>query len=74
VRLYFFERITAHDFIGPVIVAATDEAEAWTLLARREGQSEATLKDHDWQIAQELDALPPRAAVVYPSHYRQAIL
>ena len=73
-RLYFFERITADDFIGPVIVAAGDEAEAWAILSRREGQSEVTLKDHDWQIAQELDAVPSRPAIVYPSHYRRAIL
>ena len=31
--LYFFERITDDDFIGPVIVAAPDEAAAWTVLA-----------------------------------------
>ena len=34
--LYFFERITDDDFIGPVIVAAPDEVTAWTLLASRE--------------------------------------
>ena len=34
--LYFFERITESDFIGPVIVAAPDEAGAWRLLAARE--------------------------------------
>ena len=34
--LYFFERITDDDFIGPVIVAAASEDEAWDLLAARE--------------------------------------
>src|SRR4029077_8255155 len=37
VILYFFERISEDDFIGPVIVAAGDEQEAWLVLARREG-------------------------------------
>jgi hypothetical protein len=55
--LYFFERITENDFIGPVIVAAGSEDEAWTL-----------------QIAQDLAALPARPAIVYPSHYRKAVL
>ena len=72
--LYFFERITADDFVGPVIVAAHDEPGAWTLLARREGKSETVLRDEDWQIAQELPALPAAPGVVYPSHYRRAIL
>jgi hypothetical protein len=74
VKLYFFERITADDFVGPIIVAAADETEAWAVLARREGQSEATLEESDWHIAQELDALPVRPVIVYPSHYRQAFL
>jgi len=72
--LYFFERITDDDFIGPVIAAAGDEDEAWRLLAQRERQEVAALKDLGWQIAQDLATLPSRAAIVYPSHYRGAIL
>ena len=72
--LYFFERITEDDFIGPVIAAAGDEDEAWRLLAQREKQEVAALKDLGWQIAQDLAALPARSAIVYPSHYRRAIL
>ena len=72
--LYFFERLTEDDFIGPVIVAAATEAEAWDVLARREGDGVDALKALGWQIAQELGSLPSRAAVVYPSHYRRAIL
>ena len=73
-KLYFFERITAEDFIGPIIVAAGDETEAWNLLSRREGQSVQALRSADWQVAQELAALPSRAGVVYPAHYRRPIL
>ncbi|MEK7387142.1 MAG: hypothetical protein AABZ83_11930 [candidate division NC10 bacterium] len=72
--LYFFERITEDDFIGPVIVAAPSEDEAWALLARRESAEVAALKGLGWQIAQDLAALPSRPAIVYPSHYRRAIL
>jgi hypothetical protein len=74
VKLYFFERITADDFVGPVIVAAGDETEAWSVLSRREGVSVQALRNADWQVAQELAALPARATVVYPGHYRRAIL
>ena len=72
--LYFFERITDDDFIGPVIVAAPSEDEAWRLLAARERSDRAALEALGWQIAQDLAAMPPRAAIVYPSHYRAAIL
>ena len=72
--LYFFERITDDDFIGPVIVAAPSEDDAWTVLAKREGSDRAGLEALGWQIAQDLAAIPSRAAVVYPSHYRRAIL
>ena len=72
--LYFFERITEDDFIGPVIVAAPSEDEAWTLLAARERSERVALEALGWQIAQDLGAIPARAAVVYPSHYRRAIL
>ena len=72
--LYFFEHITEDDFVGPVIVAAPSEDEAWALLARRESAEVAALKDLGWQIAQDLAALPSRPAIVYPSHYRRAIL
>ena len=72
--LYFFERVTDDDFVGPVIVAAPDEDEAWRLLAQREKQAVEALKDLGWQVAQDLATLPPRAAIVYPSHYRRAIL
>ena len=72
--LYFFERITDEDFVGPVIVAATSEDEAWAVLAKREGSGRAALEALHWQIAQELKTFPSRAAIVYPSHYRRAIL
>lgn len=72
--LYFFERIADDDFIGPVIVAAPDEATAWTVLAGRERSDVEVLKALGWQIAQDLAAIPSRAGVVYPSHYRRAIL
>ena len=72
--LYFFERITDDDFIGPVIVAGPSEDAAWTLLAQRERQAVDALKTLGWQIAQDLAALPSRATIVYPSHYRRAIL
>jgi len=72
--LYFFERISETDFIGPVIVAAPSEDEAWRLLAGRERSERDALEALGWQIAQDLAALPARAAIVYPSHYRTAIL
>lgn len=72
--LYFFERITEDDFVGPVIVAAPSEEGAWALLAQREKQEAVALKALGWQIAQDLPALPSRATIVYPSHYRRAIL
>lgn len=72
--LFFFERITDDDFIGPVIVAAPSEDDAWSVLAKREGSDRAALEALGWQIAQDLAAIPSRAAVVYPSHYRRAIL
>ncbi len=72
--LYFFERITADDFIGPVVVAAPDEAEAWALLARREGAAVEALRELGWEIAQDLAAVPSRPGIVYPSHYRRAVL
>jgi len=74
VTLYFFERIADDDFIGPVIVAAPNEDDAWRLLAGRERSDVAALKALGWQIAQDLAALPARATIVYPSHYRRAIL
>lgn len=72
--LYFFERISDDDFIGPVIVAAPDEATAWTVLAARERAEIDALKTLGWQIAQDLASIPSRAGIVYPSHYRRAIL
>ena len=72
--LFFFERITDDDFVGPVIIAAATEDEAWALLATRERKDVAVLWDDHWNIAQELVAIPERPAVVYPSHYRRAIL
>jgi hypothetical protein len=74
VTLYFFERVTENDFIGPVIVAAPSEDDAWTLLASRERSERGALEALGWQIAQDLGAIPSRAVVVYPSHYRRAIL
>ena len=72
--LYFFERISEDDFIGPVIVAAGDEREAWLVLARREGDAVELLKSLGWQVAQDLASMPSRPGIVYPSHYRRAIL
>ena len=72
--LYFFERITEDDFIGPVIVAAPSEDEAWRLLAARERSERPALEALGWQIAQDLAAMPARPSIVYPSHYRNAIL
>ena len=72
--LYFFERISDDDFIGPVIVAAPDETAAWTVLATRERSQVDALKTLGWQIAQDLASMPSRAGIVYPSHYRRAIL
>ena len=72
--LYFFERISEDDFIGPVIVAAGDEREAWLVLAGREGDAVESLKSLGWQIAQDLSFWPSRSGIVYPSHYRRAIL
>jgi hypothetical protein len=74
VTLYFFERITEDDFIGPVIVAAPSEDAAWALLAQREQQDAEALRALGWQIAQDLAVLPSRATIVYPSHYRRAVL
>lgn len=71
--LYFFERISEDDFVGPVIVAAPSEDEAWTLLASRERSDRAALEALGWEVAQDLAAIPARAAIVYPSHYRSAI-
>lgn len=72
--LYFFEQITDDDFIGPVVIAAASEMEAWELLGRREGAAPTALKEAAWDISQELKAIPGQPAIVYPGHYRQAIL
>ena len=72
--LYFFERISDDDFIGPVIVAAPSEDEAWRVLGKREASERGALQALGWQIAQDLAALPSRSSIVYPSHYRRAIL
>jgi len=44
------------------------------LLAERERSDAEALKALGWQVAQDLAALPARATIVYPSHYRRAIL
>ena len=72
--LYFFERITDEEFVGPVVVAAPTEDEAWRVLEGRERQARDVLRGLGWDIAQDLAALPARAAIVYPRHYRSAIL
>jgi hypothetical protein len=74
VTLYFFEQITDTDFVGPVIIAAVGEDQAWEELAKRENQTVGALKEAAWTIAQELAHFPARATVVYPSHYRRAVL
>jgi hypothetical protein len=74
VTLYFFEQITETDFVGPVVIAAETEDEAWGELSRREGRTVGELKDAAWIIAQELARFPAGVTVVYPSHYRRAIL
>lgn len=72
--LYFFERITDQEFVGPIVVAAPTEDEAWRVLEGRETQPRDALRGLGWDIAQDLAALPTRAAIVYPRHYRRAIL
>lgn len=72
--LYFFERITDEEFVGPIVVAAPTEDEAWQLLEGREKQPRDVLRGLGWDIAQDLAALPARASIVYPRHYRRAIL
>jgi hypothetical protein len=74
VTLYFFECITEQDFIGPVIAAAPTEDEAWRVLVERERVDRATLEARGWQIAQDLTTIPARPSIIYPSHYRRAIL
>jgi len=73
-KLFFFEQVTDEEFVGPVIIAAPTEEEAWALLAEREGKAIAALREDHWAIAQDLAAIPHRSTVVYPSHYRRAIL
>lgn len=68
--LYFFERITDDDFVGPIVIAAPSELEAWGLLARREGQPPDALRDLGWDVAQELSRIPERGGIVYPGTYR----
>lgn len=72
--LYFFERITDQEFVGPIVVAAPTEDEAWQVLEGREKQPRDVLHGLGWDIAQDLAALPTRASVVYPRHYRRAVL
>jgi hypothetical protein len=74
VTLYFFERITDEEFVGPIVVAAPTEDEAWLVLEGREKQPRDVLRGLGWDIAQDLAALPARASIVYPRHYRRAIL
>lgn len=71
--LYFFELITDTDFVGPIVIVAETEKDAWGELARREGSSEEPLRERGWQVAQELAQIPGRRGVVYPGYYRQAI-
>jgi hypothetical protein len=74
VTLYFFERITDEEFVGPVVVAAATEDDAWHVLEGRETQPRDVLRGLGWDIAQDLAVLPTRASIVYPRHYRRAIL
>jgi len=74
VTLYFFELITESDFIGPVVIAAEDEDQAWRELARRETGTVDAVRAAGWHVAQELAEIPARRGVVYPSHYRRAIV
>jgi hypothetical protein len=73
VTLYFFELITETEFVGPIVVAAGTEDDAWNELARRESAAVSQVRERGWQIAQELERLPARPGVVYPGYYRQAI-
>ena len=52
--------ITRYDLRENVAVHAMSNVEA--------------LKTLGWQIAQDLPAVPARPAIVYPSHYRRAVL
>lgn len=72
-KLYFFERITQETFVGPVVIAAPGEGEAWAALAGREQREVQRLPDDGWSIAQVLEQLPSATAVVYPSYYSRAI-
>lgn len=72
--LYFFQRIAEDDFVGPVIMAATGEEEAWGLLGRREHKDLTGPRDDHWRIAQDLPAIPDRPGIVCPSHSPQAVL
>jgi hypothetical protein len=72
--LFFFERIADGEFFGPVIIAAGTEEEAWGLLAVRESKGVTALREDHWHVAQDLTAIPDRPAIIYPSHYRRAIL
>jgi hypothetical protein len=56
------------------VIAAETEVDAWGELARRERAPAEALRETGWQVAQELDRMPPRATVVYPGYYRRAIV
>ena len=73
-KLFFFEQVTDEEFVGPIVIAASTEDEAWGLLAQREGKTVAALREDHWAAAQDLDGIPHRPTIVYPSHYRRAIL
>jgi len=72
--LFFFEKIAGDAFVGPVIIAAPTEPEAWALLAGRERKAVAALREDHRHTAQDLAAMPDRPAIIYPSDYRRAIL
>lgn len=73
-KLFFFEQVSDEEFVGPIVIAAAAEDEAWTLLAKRERKDIPALQNDHWVIAQDLAAMPDRPTIIYPSHYRRAIL
>ena len=44
------------------------------VLARRDGDAVESLKSLGWQIVGNLSSWPSRSGLMYPSHYRRAIL
>ena len=61
-------------FVAGMRQIANTTIDVWAVLGSREKSDRASLEALGWQIAQDLGAIPSRATVIYPSHYRRAIL